>query len=208
MLDAKPDNFGQNYFGEINNAFSTSIGAGRKLKSNFYYGLGVFYNSSKHEINPDADIPDFSASSGYVQMTSYVHSVSTDKAISPFLFFQYFYDFTDWFSIAFDLYSRYDFYQNKTNRIYYTPNPEPGDYTYIKINENSTETKKQILNFGLRPSLRFKLYKNFGLDFTFGIMEYSLKIKDSRQDDLKKKTKAFRMGFAPNDWMLGVYLKL
>ena len=208
MLDASTTAFGTNNFGEINNAFTTSIAAGRKLKSNFYYGLGVFYNSSKYELNPDADIPDFSGSSGYIQMHSYVHSVSMDKAISPFLFFQYFLNLTDWFSIAFDLYSKYDFYQNNTDNIFYTPNPEPGDYTYVKVNESSVETKKQILNFGIRPSLRFKLHKSFGLDFTFGIVQYSLKIKDSRQDDLDNSTTEFQLGFAPNKWMLGIYLKL
>lgn len=210
MLDAGSGNSVNNYFGEINSTFTTSIGAGRKLKSNFYYGLGVIYNSSKYEINPDADIPDFSDSSdGYGQiMMSYTHSKSEDHVVSPFLFFQYFYDFTDWFSIAFDLYSKYDFYQNKTNSIFYIPIQDNGDYQYMKYSENSTETKKQILNIGLRPSLRFKLYKNFGLNFTFGILEYSLKTKDSRQDDLEKKTKAFRIGFAPSNWMLGIYLKL
>ncbi len=208
MLDAGSNNFGDNYFGEINSAFTTSIGAGRKLKSNFYYGLGVIYHSSKHEINPDADIPDFSGSPGYIQMQSYVHSLSTDKVISPYLFLQYFYNFTDWFSIAFDLYSKYDFYQNKTNAIFYMPFNSNGDFSYVKYSENNTETKKQILNIGLRPSLRFKLYKNFGLNFAFGILEYSLKINDSRDDELEKKTNAFKIGFSPNNWLLGIYLKL
>jgi hypothetical protein len=64
------------------------------------------------------------------------------------------------------------------------------------------------MDFGLRPALRFRLVKNFGLDFTFGILQYSLKIKDSRQNDLDKKTNAFQIGFVPNNWMLGIYLKL
>jgi hypothetical protein len=64
MLDAQKDAYSYNNFGEINSAFSTSLAAGRKLKSNFYWGLGIFYNSSKNELNPDAGVPDFSNSSG------------------------------------------------------------------------------------------------------------------------------------------------
>ena len=57
MLDAGAANFGWYYYGVKNNDLNFTISGGRKLKSNFYYGLGLFYNTFSQETNPDDDIP-------------------------------------------------------------------------------------------------------------------------------------------------------
>jgi hypothetical protein len=74
--------------------------------------------------------PDVVLISGIVYRPAFVHSTEKVHTISPFLFFQYYYDITNWFSIAFDLYSKYDFYQNKTTSIYYIPDENSDDFEY------------------------------------------------------------------------------
>jgi len=91
MLDASSGVLGNNIFGEINSTFSTSLAAGRKLKSSFYWGIGVFYNCSKNELNPDADVPDPSNSSGGWEQAAAMFILPQKIMLSaPFSFFNTF----------------------------------------------------------------------------------------------------------------------
>jgi hypothetical protein len=190
-------------FGEKINDLNFTVTAGKKLKSNFYYGLGLSYNTINQEVNPESDIPELSSSAYYTFVSSYMNAVSKSNVISPIIYLQYYKSITERFYITFDLYSRYDFNQTITESTLYNPNIS--NNTYDKSSELKTEIKRQYLNFGLFPSLRVNLYKKLGMDLTFGGMEYKIKTVDSRRD-IDKKTKEFNIGFNPENWIIGFYL--
>lgn len=205
-LDSETNTWGQQNYGEKNKEFNAQFSAGRKLKKNFYYGLGLSYKKSSYEINPDSDIPEINRSSGFVTITGYTNSISTDLMISPSIYIQYFTSFSERASILVDLYSRYDFNRTKTKNTFYSPDIE--NYTYINSGEYKAELEKQNINFGIQPALRLDIVKNFGLEFKFGVIEYQHKTYDSRRNDIDKKTNSFRIGFKPENWLIGLYFKL
>jgi len=202
--DAGYYDFGNSVYGEKINDFAYNISAGKKFQTNFYYGVGLLYNITKQEINPDSDIPMNITSAAFT--INYNNSVYMDNTISPFIFIQYFNNITDRFSVAFDLYSKYDFSESSLNRTSYIINVT--NHNVINDGESHSEIKKEYLSFGILPSLRFTIIKNFGMDFTFGIMEYRLKTKDSRLDNPENQSKEFKIGFKPENWLIGFYLKL
>jgi hypothetical protein len=163
------------YFGTINNDLIINLSAAKKLKTNFYYGLGLIYNVSKSEINPDSDVPkyDSSQSYGYISRRSYNNTTISDNIISPIVFIQYFMQASDRVSIAMELYLKYDFVKNSTNHIWYSP-------ANVFVDEYKTKVQKQYINLGINPTLRFYIVRNFGMEFTFGLFEYQSKVKDSR----------------------------
>ncbi len=206
LLDSKRDNFNQVNFGEIMHELNFTVSGGKSFKENFYYGLGLSSNYTKHEINPDSDRPEIPDNSGMVSMTSYYNSISIDNSLSPMIFIQYFYNITERFSIAIELNSKYDFNKNITKSLHY--NPDISNYSYVKGNEYKTEVKKQYLNIGVQPSLRLDISKNVGLEFIIGSIMYNQKIKDTRYNNADKKTKEFDINFKPENWLIGFYLKI
>lgn len=142
MLDAGASNLGQDYYGIFKSDLTYSLNGGRKLASNFYYGLGLNYNRLKQEINPADDIPENKGSYGFQSMRSYVNSLSVNETISPFVFVQYFTNMSDRFSVAIDVYSQYDFSTNKTN--YYHFSPDIINQTYERTGEYKTSEKNNI----------------------------------------------------------------
>ena len=187
--------------GVKNNDLNFNTSVGRKLKTNFYYGVGLSYKVSKQEINPDSDIPEYSGT-----VNSYWNMISKDNTISPIIFIQYFNNLSDRFCIAIELFSKYDFNNNITRNTRY--DPDFTSYTYIETSKHKTEEQKQDIHLGIRPSIKFNIIENFGMEFTFGILEYSRKIMDSRRDDIDKKTEEFELGFKPENWLIGFYLKI
>ena len=198
----------QYYPGGINtNKFNFGFTAGRKLKSNFYYGLGVFSTISKEETNPDVKFPEINGSLGFISLTSYMNTVSKNSSISPVIYFQYFTNFSEKFSIAFDLYSKYTFNSNSEAGTLYLP--DIPNKQFIKSgNEIELESNQQFINVGICPSLRFNIYKNFGMELAFGKLQYSNKISDSRKEEIDNKTKEFEFGFKPENWLIGFYLNI
>ena len=205
-LDSEIDNRGQNNFGEKNKEFNFSFNVGRKLKKCFYYGLGLSYEKLYQEVNPDTDIPGINESPGFVAMTSYTNSISTDIKISPFIYIQYFNNISDRVSISVDLYTKYDFNTIKTKNIFYRP--DITNNTHVISDESETEIEKKNINVGLQPALRFNIFKGFGLEFKVKMIEYRHKTYDSRRNDIDKKTNDLKIGFKPDNWLIGFYLKL
>ncbi|OFX65404.1 MAG: hypothetical protein A2X15_00300 [Bacteroidetes bacterium GWB2_32_14] len=73
-------------YGEKINDLKISLLAGKSLKSHFYYGLGISYNTLKQEINPDSDIPELDNSAGYISVFSYANQISSSNIISPIIY--------------------------------------------------------------------------------------------------------------------------
>lgn len=205
MLDAGVSNLGQEYYGILKSDLTYSLNGGRELISNFYYGLGLTYNRFKQEINPADDVPEIKGTYGFQSMSSYVNSLSVNETISPFVFVQYFTKMSDRFSVAIDVYSQFDFNSNKTN--YYHFGPDIINQTYIRTGEYKTSKKRQYINVGIQPSVRFSLFDNLGLEFSVGLLNYKQKIKDSRFD-LNKKSKMLEFGLMPENFLFGFYLKI
>jgi hypothetical protein len=206
-LDAGNGFASSGYYGQINHDFTVDFRAGRRLKSNFYYGFGFSYNALKQEINPEEDIPDFSSSSGYIiHIENYFQGVSTSRTYSPVLFFQYYYNISDRFSVNLDAYSRYDFSISKSESNYYTL--QYIDSTFVITNSSYLESTKQYLSFGINPSLRYSIVKNLGMEFVFGSLEYKQKLSESRMLDDERNSNEFIFGFKPENWLIGFYLEL
>lgn len=198
--------FSGTVYGEKINELTSVLTVGKKLKANMYYGLGLLHNANRRELNPDSDIPSWesSAGSGFVTYTSYHHFVSTSNVIGPMVYFQYFTSLTERVFLTLDFNARYDFDRTQTQSTLYNPNPF--DNAYEASSEYKTEIKKQYVNIGLFPSLRVSLYKEFGMDLTFGSIQYRAKTFDSMRE-MDNMTKEFTMGFKPENWMVGFYLK-
>lgn len=187
-------------YGVKTNNLSFAITSARKFKTNFYYGLGFSYNLAKEEINPNSDVSAASGS-GYTSNIIIQNTITNSRTYSPLVFIQYYNNLSDRFSVAIELYSKYDFSNFKT--ISTLTNFLPG---YNNISEKYH--KKQYLNIGLHPSIRFDIMKNMGTELTFGLFEYKHKFKDSRMLDDSKKTSSFQIGFKPENWLLGFFLRL
>jgi hypothetical protein len=176
-------------FGETLNNWNFNFSGGKSFKSNYYFGLGFFFDLSKKEFKTGSNVPNIN------------YSVLTNKVIGPLIFFQYFTQISDRFTIAIELNSKYYFNQEngKTKTLY------PG----IPRNsfQRETEIIKQNISFGLLPSLRYNIVKNFGLELTFGLFAYKQKLNVNPDIDPEIKTKGFVMDFKPDKWLIGVYQK-
>jgi len=187
-------------YGVKTSNLSFAITSARKFKTCFYYGLGFSYNQAKEEINPNSDMSAASGS-GYSSNIIIQNTISGSRTYSPLIFIQYDNNLSDRFSVAIELYSKYDFSNFKT--INTLTNFLPG---YNNISEKFQ--KKQYLNIGLHPSIRFDIMKNLGTELTLELFEYTHKFKDSRMPDDSKKTSSFQIGFKPENWLLGFYLRI
>lgn len=222
-LDNVPSVYSSAIFGEITREINVNIDGGLKLRSNFYYGLGLSYHSGKKETNPDEDLPNSNnASSGYTTYYSYIQSVKTNNTVSPYVYFQYFKPTTDWLTFSVDVFIKYDFARIKTTNNSYSngiinvdslwngyPDRPFGDITVDGSQYTSgSDVSTQAFHLGIRPSLRFNVLKNAGITFTFGQALYSAKTKDSRASSDENKTKSFDIDISPSNWLLGVFVRL
>lgn len=193
--------------GVINRDFKFDFDMGRKLKSNFYYGLGFSYEAIKQEYNPENKIPDPNNNSGYSNnLTSYTNYVSRFRSYSPVIFIQYYYNITDRISINVDFYSRYNFTltTSEANSEAY----QSIDTLSLIVTRNYKESKKQFICAGFSPSFRINIIKNLGMEFVFGSIEYKQKLKDSRAPGNIKYSNEFKIGFKPENWLIGFYIKI
>jgi len=205
MIDAGFGVTNQN-FGEINQKLSLNLNAGRRFGKSFIYGLGLGYNFSKQEFNPEVDRPQISGATGFGNMTFYSNSVITSRTVGPAIFIQYFSAITDRLTIAFDGFAKYEFTTNQTKNSLF--NSIVLGQPFVYSNGYFKKTNLQRLGFGILPSVRYNILKNAGLELTYGLLQYTLKINDSRMDNSNKKTKTFDAGFKPENWLIGFYLKL
>jgi hypothetical protein len=187
-------------YGVKTNNLSFAITSARKFKTSFYYGLGFSYNLAKEEINPNSDV-SAALVSGYSSNIIIQKTITCSQTYSPLIFIQYDNSLSDRFSVAIELYSKYDFSNFKTSSTLTN-----GLSGYNNISEKFQ--KKQYVNIGLHPSVRFDIMKNMGTELTLGLFEYSHKFKDSRMFDDSKKTSSFQIGFKPENWLLGFYLRI
>ncbi|PIQ28420.1 MAG: hypothetical protein COW63_14815 [Bacteroidetes bacterium CG18_big_fil_WC_8_21_14_2_50_41_14] len=204
-------------YGEITREVTLNLSIARKFKSNFYYGIGFRYHNSKKVSNPDGDIPKNSNNTGYASYIITYQATTIDKSSSPYLFVEYFTHLTNWLTFSIDLYSKYNFTNVVTNQklqkvnttLFDSISPGHGDVGgFLIIDHANSEKKIQSLHIGLQPSFRFAVFKNMGISFSFGQIEYNTKIKDSRRTDTDQMTKSFSMGFSPANWLLGFYIRL
>lgn len=216
LIDAQQNDYEQIISDKTIN-FKYSIFLGRKFKSNFYYGFGILNEFMKYEINPDVESHETPTSTGYSNYSSsYLNAIIKSTTYSPALYVQYFTSITERFHIAFDIISSYDFYKSSSEAKYKTLSTTEFPYGGVngffapRQSDNKSELKKQFINIGMNPSIRFDIIKNFGMDLTFGSVQYRLKTKDSRLEDyeIDKKTQAFHINFTPKNWLLGFYYKL
>lgn len=205
LLELDNGNWYQYYFGEIKNELKLDLNIGRKFRSSFYFGAGFQYNTSVQELNPEGEVPDTSVN-GFRYLSNFTNTVITDKTISPYISIEYFKPLTDHFTIAINAFVKYDFNKNSTKNTLYSR--AVLGQPFVFTNEYFKETNLQRLGFGIRPSLRYNIFKSAGLEFTFGLLQYSNKIRDSRMEDLDQKSGTFSIGFGPENWLVGFYLKI
>ena len=203
-LSTNPSSFD---YGKKTNDLKSSLTVGRKLNNKFYYGVGLSYNLIKTELNPESDVPasSFNPASAVITMVSYYNEINSNHIISPLIYFQYFMNLNERFSLTIDLVTKYDFSVTKGENTLYLP--DIYTYSYYAGATYSSEVKKQFFNIGIFPSLRVNIYKNFGMDLTIGYANYKIKTNDSRLD-LNKKSKEFDIDFKPENWNIGFYLEI
>jgi hypothetical protein len=186
---------------EIND-LNLSVSMGRKLRSNFYYGLGFTLNLRKDELNPGVNKPHYESEMG-VYLSSY-NAVSQTSIYGPMAYFQYYFNLSERSFFTLTLISQYDFEKNVSEHRVFTPGIMPGN-EYFTINVYSSKSKRQYFKTGLVPGFRMNIYRSFGVDITMGSMAYRIKTTESRLPDIKK-SREFAIGFKPENWTIGFHL--
>ncbi|TVQ15193.1 MAG: hypothetical protein EA361_06280 [Bacteroidetes bacterium] len=196
------------------NDFNFSIAIGRRIHTNFYYGLGIAWNRRKTDINPNADKPLTGIAPGYSIFYNRTNIVIKSNVISPLVYLQYFMRLSERMHFTLDLVSQYDFVKNSDESFRHQYEPVfPGfpknDPTLnpVIINSDKNESDQQYFNIGIHPGFRVNLYKNFGMNVAFGSVAYRIKTADSRLPDMDfKKSREFNVTFTPENWRVGFYL--
>ncbi|MDP2723316.1 MAG: hypothetical protein Q8O72_11205 [Bacteroidales bacterium] len=80
-------------------------------------------------------------------------------------------------------------------------------YTFVISEELHESTEKEYFCFGLQPVFKLDICKNFGMELRLKLIEYTQKTYDSFINR-EKKTCNFEVGFKPENWMIGFYLRL
>jgi hypothetical protein len=80
-------------------------------------------------------------------------------------------------------------------------------YTFVISEEFLESTGKEYFCFGLQPVVKLDIYKNFGMELRLKLIEYTQKTYDSFINR-EMKTNNFEVGFKPENWMIGFYLRL
>lgn len=204
-IDASNALYGSNQFGEKINDLTFNFYAGKKFKSHFYYGLGLSYCNFTDELNPNADVPAISESIGYGNILGYSNKKEIQNEISPLIFFQYFTNISNRITIAVEFYSKYSFNKTETNHLHYEV--DSASYSYVIYEEIHENTEKEYFCFGLQPVFKLDIYKNFGMELRLKLVEYTQKTYDS-VIDREKKTSNFEIGFKPENWLIGFYIRL
>ncbi len=196
-------------YGTVASKFEFGVNSAWQSKSGIYYGLGVLYNFSRDIINPESDLPKLDNDGGYsiyYTVTSHTH---TRNGISPLLFVGFNKTIINKLSFSIELYGKYDFING--DKLTDTYRPTIVSYFPIKLvyKKTSTESDYQIeyINFGLMPSIRYNFTKAVGLEFAFGRIHYSKKMKDTRIFETNNKSSEFIASFKPVDWRLSFFLK-
>jgi hypothetical protein len=206
MFDLNTGTYYPTVFGQIDKAFFVNLNAGRKLGKCFYYGAGMYYNTTSQVINPGVDEPDSNSPDPWKNIYSYTRTESKNNTISPYVGIEYYKMLSERFEFALDGFIKYDFGMISKREIYFYKNNIV--YPFISETEHYKETHFQKLAVGIRPSIRFEVIKSLGLDFNFGMLQYSFKTKDSSAEGSNTKSSVFEYGFSPQYWLLGIYLKL
>lgn len=206
MFDLNTGTYYPTVFGEIDKATALNLNAGRKLGKCFYYSAGLYYVASSQVSNPEVDEPDSNSPDPWKNIYSYTRTESKYNTYSPYVGIEYYKMLSERFEFTLDGFVKYDFGMISKREINY--------YRYDFISpftsqtEHYKETHFQKLAVGIRPSIRFEVIKNLGLDFNFGMLQYSFKTKDSSAEGSNTKSNSFECGFGPQNWLLGIYLKL
>jgi len=204
-IDASTALYGSNQFGEKINDLTFNFYAGKKFKSHFYYGLGLSYHNFTDELNPKIDVPDINESIGYGNISEYSYKKETQNEISPLIYFQYFANISNRITIAVDFYSKYSFNKTETNHLHYEV--DSASYSYVNYEGIHENTEKEYFCFGIQPVFKLDIYKYFGMELKLNLVEYTQKTYDSVIDK-EKKTSNFEIGFKPENWLIGFYIRL
>lgn len=200
------------------NDFDFSVATGKRLQTNFYYGLGIAWNRRIVEINPDFGNASFDNTSGYSVITSDYKIVLKTHVVSPLVYLQYYINLSERMHFTLDLVSQYDFvkftddsYRYEFEPVY-TGLPDskptwlPGNNSSL-LNYHSEEDDRQYFNIGIHPGFRLNVYKSFGINVAFGSVAYRIKTAESRLPDMDfKKSREFNVNFTPENWRVGFYL--
>jgi len=195
-------------YGTVASKFEFGVNSAWQSKSGIYYGLGLLYNYSKDILNPESDLPDLDNDGGYTVYPTITGHTHTGNGISPLLFVGFNKTIFNKLSFSLELYGKYDFINGNDVTDTYQPtiiSYSPIEWEYKKTS-NESDYQIEYINFGLMPSLRYNFTKTVGLEFAFGRIHYSKKMKDTRIFETNNKSSEIIASFKPMDWRLSFYL--
>jgi hypothetical protein len=207
------------------------LSASRKLTCYFSAGVSFLYNIALSE-NFEKKTP-LNASTGYTGLITSFAAEMKEKTYSPQLFLRYDYPVSERITLSADFYTGFDFHYSKYTssfnqglyilpRGYYYGSNFDSIYGNIFIQDttrlffnpqitdaqNNSKQDTRSIRLGIKPSLRFGLFKNAGIEFSFGVMEFRKKLFDSRMPDKTKLSHGFRSSFGPETWLIGFYMAI
>ncbi|MEO1052953.1 MAG: outer membrane beta-barrel protein [Bacteroidota bacterium] len=174
--------------------------AGVNVGKNLMLGLGLDVQRNVSEQNR---ITNSDPNTGNISVTSIDEFTST--TLTPSIFASLFSNVSEKITLAGDFNIGYAFSDTEsTFRSFATTTS--GDMNPGSL--SNSEVKSETLLFNLAPSVRFKLWKNIGLDFTFGSIRYATNTEDSSLIDSDGNSNNFRVNFTPDSWLLGFFIEL
>lgn len=207
------------------------LSASRKFTSRFSAGVGFLCITALSENFENKT--QSSASTGYTGLINSFAAEMKEKTYRPQLFLRYDYPVSERITFSADFYTGFDFhysnyYSSINQGLYVLPrgyfygsnfdsiydNIFIKDTTSLLFNtqitdaQNNSKQDTRSIRLGIKPSLRFELFKNAGIEFSFGVMEFRKKLFDSRLPDKTKLSHGFRSSFGPESWLIGFYMAI
>ncbi|MEO1052954.1 MAG: hypothetical protein AAFX87_20130 [Bacteroidota bacterium] len=161
-------------------------------------GLGILRNVSEQN-----SFGQTNANAGFISITTTEDFTATTT--TPFIFGSLFGNLSEKIIIAGDLHIGYNF--TNENVVSASVSDSGTGGTPI-TNSNRFESELRGYNVSIVPSVRFKLFKNAGLDLAFGNIGYTSTTSDSRFEELQENPSNFRVNFNPSSWLLGFFIEL
>jgi hypothetical protein len=157
------------------NYFSGAARLGYKLAKGWYAGAGFRY--------------------GYFSITKPELYISRYNTHSPMVFTEKVVQLTQRLSLTGLLYLRYDFHNITVSSLWDHGIPSVKPYPV----NNNIYLQQEDLNITFRPSVRFHITPGSGINFSFGVIDFTREIK-------KMPDSVFTTRFGTGSWMAGYFV--
>lgn len=173
----------------IERELSFDIEISKKIKDKIYFGVGMDMEFVKNKIEP-------SNAYGSYGVRPIGEFVDKTRLLSPYISATCIKSIGSKFNLIAKTYIKYDFIKlmskSSSDNVFAT---------------SEYEASRQFINLGIQPALRFDMFEKFGIELTFGEIEYRRKTMESDERFKSENSSKLEMNFKPQNWLLGFYFR-